>query len=138
MIGEPVQGAGGVVVPPDGYWRAIAPVLKAHDILLIVDEVICGFGRTGTMFGMQQYGVQPDIASFAKGITSGYVPLGGVGVTDEIFEVLSRAGPDVHARLYLLRPPGRLRRRPAQPPDHRGGAAAGERRPRRRLPARPR
>jgi adenosylmethionine-8-amino-7-oxononanoate aminotransferase len=89
MIGEPIQGAGGVVVPPEGYWRAIAPVLKAHDILLIFDEVITGFGRTGAMFGMEQYGVTPDVASFAKGITSGYVPLGGVGVSDEIFETLS-------------------------------------------------
>jgi adenosylmethionine-8-amino-7-oxononanoate aminotransferase len=89
MIGEPVQGAGGVVVPPQGYWEAIAPVLKAHDILLIFDEVICGFGRTGTMFGMQQYGVTPDIVSFAKGVTSGYVPLGGVGVSDEIWDTLS-------------------------------------------------
>ena len=89
MIAEPVQGAGGVVVPPDGYWRAIAPVLKAHNILLIFDEVITGFGRTGTMLGMEQYGVTPDIASFAKGITSGYVPLGGVGVSDDLFETLS-------------------------------------------------
>lgn len=89
LIGEPVQGAGGVVVPPEGYWRAIAPVLKAHDILLIFDEVITGFGRTGTLFGMEQYGVTPDIASFAKGITSGYVPLGGVGVSDDLFETLS-------------------------------------------------
>jgi len=83
------HGAGGVVVPPEGYWRAIAPILKAHDILLIFDEGITGFGRTGTMFGMEQYGVTPDIVSFAKGITSGYVPLGGVGVGDDIFETLS-------------------------------------------------
>jgi 4-aminobutyrate--pyruvate transaminase len=89
MIGEPIQGAGGVVVPPERYWSAIAPVLKEHDILLIFDEVICGFGRTGTMFGMQQYGVTPDIVSFAKGITSGYVPLGGVGVSDEVWDTLS-------------------------------------------------
>ncbi len=89
MIGEPVQGAGGVVVPPDSYWAAIAPVLRKHDILLIFDEVICGFGRTGTMFGMQQYGVTPDIVSFAKGITSGYIPLGGVGVSDEVWDTLS-------------------------------------------------
>lgn len=89
MIGEPVQGAGGVVVPPDGYWPAIAEVLRKHDILLIFDEVICGFGRTGTMFGMQQFGVTPDVVSFAKGITSGYIPLGGVGVSDEIWDVLS-------------------------------------------------
>ena len=89
MIGEPVQGAGGVVVPPDSYWAAIAPVLRAHNILLIFDEVICGFGRTGTMFGMQQYGVTSDIVSFAKGVTSGYIPLGGVGVSDEVWDVLS-------------------------------------------------
>jgi 4-aminobutyrate--pyruvate transaminase len=89
MIGEPVQGAGGVVVPPDGYWQAIKPVLERHDILLIFDEVITGFGRTGTMFGMQQYGVTPDIASFAKGVTSGYIPLGGVVVSDEIFETMA-------------------------------------------------
>jgi 4-aminobutyrate--pyruvate transaminase len=89
MIAEPVQGAGGVVVPPDSYWAAIAPVLAKNNILLIFDEVICGFGRTGTMFGMQQYGVVPDIVSFAKGVTSGYIPLGGVGVSDEIADTLS-------------------------------------------------
>jgi adenosylmethionine-8-amino-7-oxononanoate aminotransferase len=85
MIGEPVQGAGGVVVPPDAYWSRVSEVLKAHDILLIADEVITGFGRTGTMFGVQQYGVVPDIVSIAKGITSGYIPLGAVGVTDDIY-----------------------------------------------------
>jgi adenosylmethionine-8-amino-7-oxononanoate aminotransferase len=85
MIGEPVQGAGGVVVPPESYWGRISEVLKANDILLIADEVITGFGRTGTMFGVQQYGVQPDIVSIAKGITSGYVPLGAVGVSDQIY-----------------------------------------------------
>ncbi len=88
MIGEPVQGAGGVVVPPDRYWHAIAPVLRHHNILLIFDEVICGFGRTGTMFGMETYGEVPDIVSFAKGITSGYVPLGGVGLADEVADAL--------------------------------------------------
>ncbi len=89
MIGEPVQGAGGVVVPPESYWQAVAPVLRKHNILLIFDEVICGFGRTGSMFAMQQYGVTPDIVSFAKGITSGYIPLGGVGVSDAIWDTLS-------------------------------------------------
>ncbi|MDQ6831769.1 MAG: aspartate aminotransferase family protein [Chloroflexota bacterium] len=92
FIGEPVQGAGGVVVPPDSYWPAIAAVLKKHDILFIADEVINGFGRTGTMFGVQQYGVQPDIVAMAKGITSGYIPLGAVGVTDAIYERM--IGPD--------------------------------------------
>jgi len=89
FIGEPVQGAGGVVPPPQNYWTEISKVLKEHNILLIHDEVITGFGRTGTMFGMQQYGVTPDIVSFAKGITSGYIPLGGVGVSDDIFDVMA-------------------------------------------------
>lgn len=86
MIGEPVQGAGGVIVPPDSYWQRVSDVLKQHDILLIADEVITGFGRTGTMFGVEQYGVQPDIVSLAKGISSGYVPLGAVGISDAIYE----------------------------------------------------
>ncbi|HET9014066.1 MAG TPA: aspartate aminotransferase family protein [Thermomicrobiaceae bacterium] len=105
FIGEPVQGAGGVVVPPERYWTRVAEVLKRHDILLILDEVITGFGRTGTMFGMQQYGVQADIASFAKGVTSGYVPLGGVGVSDAIFDVM--AEPDqmfMHGFTYAGHP----------------------------------
>jgi 4-aminobutyrate--pyruvate transaminase len=85
MIGEPVQGAGGVIVPPDAYWSRISEVLKAHDILLIADEVITGFGRTGTMFGVEQYGVTPDIVSIAKGVTSGYIPLGAVGVSDAVY-----------------------------------------------------
>jgi adenosylmethionine-8-amino-7-oxononanoate aminotransferase len=78
MIGEPVQGAGGVIVPPESYWGQVADVLKRH-------EVITGFGRTGTMFGVQQYGIEPDIVSIAKGITSGYLPLGAVGVSDAIY-----------------------------------------------------
>ena len=92
MIGEPVQGAGGVVPPPDGYWQPVKDLLDKHDILLILDEVITGFGRTGTMFGMQQYGIVPDLAAFAKGVTSGYVPLGGVMVSDRVFETM--AEPD--------------------------------------------
>jgi 4-aminobutyrate--pyruvate transaminase len=105
MIAEPVQGAGGVVVPPDSYWDAIAPILKKHNILLIADEVICGFGRTGSMFGMETYGFQPDIASFAKGVTSGYIPLGGVVLSDEIFDVM--AEPDrmfMHGFTYAGHP----------------------------------
>ena len=89
MIGEPVQGAGGVVPPPANYWPRIQEVLRKHDILLIADEVICGFGRTGQLFGHMTYNFQPDIISFAKGITSGYIPLGGVGITGEIEAVLS-------------------------------------------------
>jgi len=92
FIGEPVQGAGGVVPPPEGYWQAIGPILRKHNILLIADEVITGFGRTGRMFAQETYGFQADITTFAKGITSGYVPLGGVGVSRAIFERL--AAPD--------------------------------------------
>lgn len=86
LIGEPIQGAGGVIVPPDSYWRRVSEVLQRHDILLIADEVITGFGRTGAMFGVEQYDVQPDIVSLAKGISSGYIPLGAVGVSDAIYE----------------------------------------------------
>ncbi len=91
MIAEPVQGAGGVAVPPDGYWPAIRKTLDKHGILLIADEVICGFGRTGEMFGEQTFGYVADIASFAKGITSGYIPLGGSAVSDEIYDTMSSA-----------------------------------------------
>ncbi len=91
MIGEPVTGAGGVAVPPAGYWPAIRETLTKHNILLIADEVICGFGRTGQMFGEQTFDFVADIASFAKGITSGYIPLGGSAVSDEIFDTMSSA-----------------------------------------------
>ncbi len=92
FLGEPVQGAGGVVPPPPGYWPAIKAVLERHDILFIADEVITGFGRTGTMFGVENYDVQPDIVSLAKGITSGYIPLGAVGISDAVDDRL--ATPD--------------------------------------------
>ncbi len=91
MIAEPVQGSGGVTVPPDGYWQAVRATLDKHGILLIADEVINGFGRTGTMFGQETLGFTADIASFAKGITSGYIPLGGSAVSDEIFDTMSSA-----------------------------------------------
>jgi putrescine---pyruvate transaminase len=78
FIGEPVIGAGGVVPPPDGYWEGVADLCRRHDILLISDEVICGFGRVGHRFGCERYGFTPDMITFAKGVTSGYVPLGGV------------------------------------------------------------
>jgi putrescine---pyruvate transaminase len=78
FIGEPVIGAGGVIPPPDGYWAAIRELCDAHEVLLISDEVISGFGRLGTWFGCQRYGVQPDLMTCAKGLTSGYIPLGAV------------------------------------------------------------
>ena len=83
FIAEPVQGAGGVIVPPDDYFARIREICDRYDVLLIADEVITGFGRTGRWFGLEHYGVEPDIMQFAKGITSGYIPLGGIGVSDQ-------------------------------------------------------
>ena len=94
FIAEPVQGAGGLVVPDDGYFDLVADVCQRHEVLLIVDEVICGFGRTGNWFGSDEYGVNPDIMQFAKGVTSGYIPLGGMQVTDEIRDVILNAPAD--------------------------------------------
>jgi putrescine---pyruvate transaminase len=86
FIGEPVIGAGGVVPPPDGYWPAVAELCREHDVLLIADEVITGFGRLGNWFGCQRFGFVPDLLVFAKGITSGYMPLGGVVVGPRVQE----------------------------------------------------
>ncbi|MDY0404989.1 aspartate aminotransferase family protein [Virgibacillus sp. 179-BFC.A HS] len=84
---EPVQGSGGVLIPPDDYLRDVRRVCKDNDILFVADEVITGFGRTGKMFGVQNWGIQPDVMTFAKGVTSGYLPLGGVMVSDKIHEI---------------------------------------------------
>ncbi len=92
FIGEPVQGAGGVIVPPETYWPEIARICDKYGILLVSDEVITGFGRTGHWFGCQRFGFQPDLMTFAKGVTSGYVPLGGVMVGDRVAKVLIEQG----------------------------------------------
>jgi putrescine aminotransferase len=89
FIGEPVQGAGGVIVPPDSYWPEIQRICDKYDILLIADEVICGFGRTGNWFGSQTLGIRPDIMTIAKGLSSGYQPIGGSIVTDKVAEVIN-------------------------------------------------
>lgn len=86
MIAEPVMGAGGVILPPEGYFPKIQEVLRRHDILLLADEVICGFGRTGNWFGSQTYGFQPDMMSAAKGLSSGYVPISAVLVADHVYQ----------------------------------------------------
>ena len=92
LIVEPVFGAGGVIVPPPGYLRRLREICDRHEVLLIVDEVIAGFGRTGTWFGCDHEGVSPDLITFAKGVGSGYVPLGGVIVSDEIWDELRDPG----------------------------------------------
>ena len=94
FIGEPVQGAGGVIVPPETYWPEIQRICDQYGILLVSDEVICGFGRTGHWFGCETMGSKPDLMTFAKGVTSGYVPLGGVMVGDRVAKVLIEQGGD--------------------------------------------
>lgn len=94
FIGEPVQGAGGVVIPPSTYWPEIQRICDKYGILLVTDEVICGFGRLGHWFGCEYFGVKPDLMTFAKGVTSGYVPLGGVLVGDRVADVLIEKGGD--------------------------------------------
>jgi putrescine aminotransferase len=96
FIGEPIQGAGGVIMPPDTYWPEVERICRERDVLIVSDEVICGFGRTGAWFGCQHYGFTPDLMTFAKNVTSGYLPLGGVMVSDAIAEVLTAGGPFWH------------------------------------------
>ena len=92
FIGEPVQGAGGVIIPPSTYWPEIQRICDKYGILLIADEVICGFGRLGTWFGSEYFGIKPDLITFAKGVTSGYIPLGGVLVGDRVAKVVIEQG----------------------------------------------
>ncbi|WP_244145622.1 aspartate aminotransferase family protein [Paraburkholderia tropica] len=87
---EPLMGAGGVVVPPDGYWRKIQNVLQKYDILLVADEVICGFGRTGNMFGSQTFDIKPDVMVFSKQLSSSYLPISAVVMNDRFFEPLAK------------------------------------------------
>jgi adenosylmethionine-8-amino-7-oxononanoate aminotransferase len=114
FIGEPVIGAGGVIPPSEGYWAEINRICKAHGILLIADEVITGFGRTGAMFGTTTYGLAPDMITFAKGVTSGYVPFGGVFV-----------GPRVAAPFWKD-PTGAIFRHGYTYSGHAAGAAAAQ------------
>jgi len=88
FIAEPVLGAGGVILPPKGYFQKVQALLKEHDILFIADEVICGFGRTGNMFGSETYGIEPDMISVAKALSSAYQPIGAVLISEEIYKVI--------------------------------------------------
>ncbi len=110
FIGEPVLGTGGIVPPPSGYWAAIQKVLKKHDILLIADEVVTGFGRLGSMFGSDHYGIEPDIITIAKGLTSAYAPLSGSIIGDRVWKVLEQGtdenGPIGHGWTYSAHPIG--------------------------------
>ena len=104
FIAEPIQGAGGVIVPPDSYWPKIKEILDKYDILFVADEVICGFGRTGEWFGSDFYGLKPDMMTIAKGLTSGYIPMGGLIVCDEIVAVLNEGGDFNHGFTYSGHP----------------------------------
>ena len=107
FLAEPVQGAGGVIPPQDDYFPRIREICDRHDVLLVADEVITGFGRTGKLFALDHWGVQPDLMLFAKAVTSGYFPLGGVGVNDRVAEALDSApSPWMHAYTYSAHPVG--------------------------------
>lgn len=108
MIGEPALGTGGLVPPPNGYWEVIQAVLHKHDILLIADEVVTGFGRLGSMFGSDHYAIKPDFITIAKGLTSAYAPLSGSIVSDKVWAVLEQGtdenGPIGHGWTYSAHP----------------------------------
>lgn len=110
FIGEPVLGTGGIVPPPAGYWSAIQAVLDRHDILLVADEVVTGFGRLGSMFGSDHYGMRPDLITIAKGLTSAYAPLSGSIVSEKMWKVLEQGtdenGPIGHGWTYSAHPIG--------------------------------
>ena len=108
FIGEPVLGTGGIVPPPSGYWQKIQAVLDRYDILLVADEVVTGFGRLGSMFGSEHYGMKPDLITIAKGLTSAYAPLSGSIASDRMWQVLvqgsDKMGPIGHGWTYSAHP----------------------------------
>ncbi len=107
FFAEPIQAAGGVIVPPEGYFEAIQEVLRRYDVLLVADEVVCGFGRLGSWFGSETYGIEPDLITVAKGITSAYVPLSACLVSEKVWAVVADAGagaPFGHGYTYTAHP----------------------------------
>ncbi|PWJ17056.1 aminotransferase class III-fold pyridoxal phosphate-dependent enzyme [Jannaschia seohaensis] len=110
FVGEPVLGTGGIIPPPEGYWARVQALLAEHDILLIADEVVTGFGRTGQMFGSDLYGLRPDFMTIAKGLTSAYAPLSGSILSQRVFDVLMTGaddfGPLAHGWTYSAHPIG--------------------------------
>jgi L-2,4-diaminobutyrate transaminase len=110
FIGEPVMGVGGVLPPPDGYWPLVGDVLRKYDILLLSDEVVCGFGRVGANFGATLYDMRPDMMTISKGLTSGYFPLAGTVVSEKVWQILEQGsdvyGPFAHGFTYAAHPLG--------------------------------
>lgn len=107
FIGEPIQGAGGVIIPPSTYWPEVQKICRERNVLIVSDEVICGFGRTGEWFGCQYMGVEPDLITFAKGVTSGYFPLGGVIMGERMAEgFIEHGGEFNHGYTYAGHPGG--------------------------------
>ncbi|MDJ0778251.1 MAG: aspartate aminotransferase family protein [Gammaproteobacteria bacterium] len=104
FIAEPIQGAGGVIVPPDTYWPEVKRICDHYGILLVADEVICGFGRTGEWFGTNYYDLKPDLMPIAKGLSSGYLPIGGVMVADRVMETIAAGGDLAHGYTYSGHP----------------------------------
>jgi L-2,4-diaminobutyrate transaminase len=95
FIAEPVMGSCGMILPPEGYFAAVQEVLRRHEVLMIADEVICGFGRTGRMFGCERYGIEPDMVTIAKGLTSAYLPMSASLISEEIWRVIEGGSEDV-------------------------------------------
>lgn len=110
FVGEPLMGAGGVIPPPQGYWPAVQEVLRRHEVLLVADEVICGFGRLGVPFGSLRYGIEPDLMTVAKALTSAYFPVSGAVVSEALWETFAKAspehGPVAHGHTTSLHPVG--------------------------------
>ncbi|MTJ81032.1 MAG: aspartate aminotransferase family protein [Telmatospirillum sp.] len=105
VFGEPVQGAGGVIVPPDSYWPEVVRICRKYDVLLVADEVICGFGRTGAWFGSETFGIEPDLMTMAKGLSSGYLPISAVAVGRRVADsLIEKAGEFCHGFTYSGHP----------------------------------
>jgi len=105
FIAEPIQGAGGVIIPPESYWPEVRRILSERDILFVADEVICGFGRLGTWFGSQYFGLEPDLMPIAKGLSSGYLPIGGLLISDKVASALvDMPGEFYHGYTYSGHP----------------------------------
>lgn len=105
FVGEPIQGAGGVIIPPKTYWPEIQKICKKYDVLVVADEVICGFGRTGEWFGSDYFGIEPDLMTMAKGLSSGYIPISAVMLSDKVSQVLiEKGGEFAHGYTYSAHP----------------------------------